>query len=396
MMELPDKNTQLFINLHSEDNIKDVALKAGKIKDIDVEYAIRQISGRQKVKTKIPEFYSNENLIYPPGLSLEQSSSSQTAKYKSGLFKGKHLIDLTGGFGVDFAFMSASFEKSTYIEKNPILCEIANHNFQHIAINKFHVYNADCKYINKDLSTADLIYIDPHRRDNLGKKKVFIAECEPNVIEMMDELFRISPKILIKLSPMLDITQAILDLKYVVEVHVIAVENECKEILFILSKDVPEDIRIRTINFKKDNIQHFDFNYKSEENLQIEYSDDVLPYIYEPNAAIMKSGAFKSVAKQFSLKKFHPNSHIYTSSERIINFPGRVFQLKRELNELKINIKQLKKEIPKANISLRNYKMTVESFRKKSAIEDGGNVYIFGFQAINNKFKLIETEQIFF
>jgi 16S rRNA G966 N2-methylase RsmD len=370
-------------------------LNSGKYSEIDINLAIRQITGIQKMKNKVPDFLKVENILYPTKLSLEQSSSQDTAIYKSKLFQGETFIDLTGGFGIDFYFISKGFNKNIYIEKSEELCQLAGHNFKLLKINQFKIIHDNSVNIFDQLDYADLIYADPHRRNDSGKKTVFIEDCEPNIAEIIDKLILKADKLMIKLSPMLDINLAIRDLKYVNEVHVISVENDCKEILFILCrKPGIDDILIKTVNFIKSSEQHFSFNLKTESESIPVYASDIEAYIYEPNVAVLKSGAFKSISASFNLKKLHPNTHLYTSNELIRDFPGRIFKTIQFFENNKSSLKELKNKYSQANITFRNYPLTVSDFRSKTGIKDGGRFYIFGCQIYNGKYILIVCEKV--
>ena len=384
-----NKSTQEFIQQHINDDVLQLGLQRTKYPDVDYPLAIRQISGRQKFKKKVPQFYDHPEILFPIQLSVEQASSEITAKYKSELVSGGIFVDLTGGFGVDFFFLSNKFENGIYVERDNQLCELAIHNFKALGINGFEVCHQNAEDYIPIMPEVDLIYLDPHRRNDSGKKTVCISDCEPDVSILIKILLSKSSEIMIKLSPMLDIRQAINDIPQTSEIHVLAVENECKEILLILKKQIQKEemvvekneIIIKTLNFLKNgNRQQFDFQIDEEVVNETSYTSSPLQYLYEPNAAIMKSGAFKSIGARFGLKKFHPNTHLYTDNTLKADFPGRIFSVHHIAGNTKEDFKSLKLGFPKANISVRNYPLSVEEYKKKSGIKDGGDDYIFAFK----------------
>lgn len=384
-----NKSTQEFIQQHINDDVLQLGLQRTKYPDVDYSLAIRQISGRQKLKKKVPQFYDHPEIFFPVQLSVEQASSEITAKYKSELVSGRTFVDLTGGFGVDFFFLSKKFENGIYVERDKQLCELAMHNFKALGINRFEVCHQKAEDFISIMPQVDLIYLDPHRRNDSGKKTVCISDCEPDVSVLIKNMQSKSCEIMIKLSPMLDIRQAINDIPQTSEIHVLAVENECKEILLILKKQIQKEekvaekkeVIIKTLNFiKKVNRQQFDFQIDEEAICEATYTASPLQYLYEPNAAIMKSGAFKSICARFGLKKFHPNTHLYTDNTLKADFPGRIFSVCYIAGNTKEDFKSLKLRFPKANISVRNYPLSVEEYKKKSGIKDGGDDYIFAFK----------------
>lgn len=323
-----NEETQRFILDHINDDIHQLALQSAKYPAIDMPLVIRQINGKQKIKSKIPTFFQNANLLYPVQLSLEQSSSESTASYKSTLCEGKTLADLTGGFGVDCYFLSAKFEQVSYVEQNTKLCEIAKHNFKALGRVNIQVFNTSSEEFLEQMPKVDWIFIDPARRSEAGKKTVLLSDCEPDVSNLSKMLLQKATSIMIKLSPMLDITAAVRELPQTSEIHVISVENECKEVLIVLNSLENKCRKIKTINISRNKKEQiFEYNPDNEANCNIEYSSGVEKYLYEPNAAVMKSGLFKAVGSSFSLKKLHINSHLYTSSKLNSDFPGRIFEV---------------------------------------------------------------------
>jgi len=389
-----NEETRRFILEHIDDDIHQLALQSGKFPLIDTSLAIRQINGKQKIKSKIPSFFRNEDILYPAQLSLEQSSSESTAKYKSTLCEGKSLTDLTGGFGVDCYFLSQRFEQVSYVEQNTELCEIAGHNFKVLGCPNIEIHNTTSEKFLTEMLHSDWIYIDPARRSESGKKTVLLSDCEPDVSALSKLLQQKTSKVMIKLSPMLDITAALRELSDTTEIHVISVDNECKEILLILNSISNENPKIKTINISKNKtFQIFECNSEKESACKIEYSSSVEKYLYEPNSSVMKSGLFKSVGSSFSLSKLHVNTHLYTSLEHKTDFPGRVFEVVKIWGNTKQELKELVLKIPKANISVRNFPLTVEEIRKKIKIKDGGEIYLFACTLADGKKAIIECRK---
>ena len=389
-----NEETRQFILEHIDDDIHQLALQSGKFPLIDISLAIRQINGKQKIKSKIPSFFRNEDILYPAQLSLEQSSSESTAKYKSTLCEGKSLTDLTGGFGVDCYFLSQRFEQVSYVEQNTELCEIAGHNFKVLGCPNIEIHNTTSEKFLTEMLHSDWIYIDPARRSESGKKTVLLSDCEPDVSALSKLLQQKASKVMIKLSPMLDITAALRELSDTSDIHVISVDNECKEILLILNSISNENPKIKTINISKNKtFQIFECNSEKESACKIEYSSSVEKYLYEPNSSVMKSGLFKSVGSSFSLSKLHVNTHLYTSLEHKTDFPGRVFEVVKIWGNTKQELKELALKIPKANISVRNFPLTVEEIRKKIKIKDGGEIYLFACTLADGKKAIIECRK---
>jgi len=386
-----NEETSQFILEHAVDNVHQLALQAARFPLVDMALAIRQINGKQKIKTKVPLFYNNNSILYPVQLSLEQSSSESTAKYKSSLCEGNSLTDLTGGFGVDCCFMSGRFKNVRYVERNKDLCDLASHNFKALGLTQIEVINAETeKYLN-EMPVVDWIFIDPARRSSAGKKVVLLSDCEPDVSALSSVLLKKASRILIKLSPMMDVTAAVRELPNTAEIHIISVENECKEVLLLLDQEKHIQQHIKTINFGKNNkVDVFEFLQNGETDAKIRYASSVQAYLYEPNASIMKGGAFKLVAERFGLYKLHKNTHLYTSNQLITDFPGRVFEVQNTFGSSKSELKELMGKIQKANITTRNYPLPVDELRKKLKIKDGGDIYLFACTFDNDQKEIIQ------
>jgi len=389
-----NEETKQFIFEHEQDDIYLLSLQSGRYKNIDFELAIRQIIGRQKIRNKVPLFFQTEGIQYPAQLSLEQSSSEITAQYKASLCEGNSLVDLTGGFGIDCYFMGTHFKQVTYVERQIELCRLASINFKTLNENHIEVINTQSEKYLSEMKPVDWIFIDPARRSTSGKKVVLLSDCEPDVSALSTQLMNKATNVMIKLSPMMDISAAIRDLPNTTEVHIVAVDNECKEILMILKKSAEKELRVKTINFcNNKNNQLFEFEINDETNANSIFTSEIQKYLYEPNAAIMKSGAFKLIGDRFSLHKLHINTHLYSSNNFIPDFPGRVFEVVNVYNNSKKELKELAAKAPKANISTRNYPLNADEFRKKLKIKDGGDTYLFACTLANEQKTIIECKK---
>ncbi len=391
-----NKETKEFIKENADKDVRDLALQAGKDSNIDMPFALRQIEGRQKIRLKIPSFYVEDELIYPLRLSLEQASSEITAQYKSSLCEGKVLADLTGGFGIDSFFLSSRFEQAYYVERNEELCQIAEHNFRLMNKSQIKVVCGDGLSFLTDIQKEfDWIYIDPARRDKTGKKSVLLADCEPDISKIYPQLLSKAKQVLIKLSPMIDITSVLQDIPQVSQVHIIAVDNECKEVLFVLDSNKTEPICIHTRNFvKSDSVQIFDYGLDDERNSSAQFTANPQKYLYEPNAAIMKSAAFKLISSRYGLAKLHKNTHLYSSDKLIADFPGRIFEILSLWGNSKQEWKSRLKTLSKANITVRNYPLSADELRKKLKLKDGGDIFLFACTLINESKTIVECRKV--
>ena len=364
---------QKFISANLKSDITKLILKGSPFKAISIQELATQIVAKKKSEHKLNSWFQTENIYYPEKINIEQTSSETTANYKSKLVKGASIIDITGGFGVECFYFYKHFKTVIHFEIHAALATIASHNYKQLNTKNITTFSGDgIDFLKNTKDNFDCIYIDPSRRDDTKGKVFLLKDCVPNVPENIDLLFSKTNQILLKTSPILDITSAIQELKFVKEVHVVALNNEVKELLFLLEKGYADPIQIKTVNMGKKETQTFHFNYKKET-----YSGYSEPgaYLYEPNSAILKSGGFHQVTAQYNVDKLHQNSHLYTSDIRI-NFPGRTFKIEQVLSYDK---KQLKKLLPKnkANITTRNFPKTVAQIRKETKITEGGNVFIF-------------------
>lgn len=395
--------TRLFIREHSSDDVRALALQAKKYPNIDMPTAITQIAGRQVAAEKIPSWKEIEDIWYPKHLSLEQCSSEITARYKARLLQGESLTDLTGGFGIDCSFLASNFKSATYVERQEELCEIAAHNFPLLNLNHITVRNEDGVAYLQAMSPVDCIFLDPARRNEHGGKTVAISDCEPDVAELEALLLSKANRIMVKLSPMLDLSLALKELKHTQEVHILSVNNECKELLLLLGQETPteqapaEEIPIHCVNlFTKETQeeQHFVFTREQEQRNECMYTDTLGNYLYEPNTSLLKAGAFRSIATAYSVRKLHPNSHLYTSDTFIENFPGRMFRI---VNQCSFNKKEAKEnlaDLKKANVTVRNFPATVAELRKRLHLTEGGDTYLFASTLNNGQKVIIRCEKV--
>lgn len=349
-------------------------------------FLAQQTEGRKAMATKLPSWAENMSILFPVKISLEQCSSEATAKYKASLVSGESMVDLTGGFGVDCSFLSKGFSKVDYVEQNEELCKIAEHNFAALGLN-IKVNNAESVEFLKTMPAVSCIYIDPARRDVKGKKTADLSLCSPNLLEIRDFLLEKCNTLLIKLSPMFDISSALEVFPECRQVHVVSVKNECKELLLLIENGYCGEAEIVCVEL--DGYSFFKGELRKEKGEIVSYASPK-GYLYEPNASIMKAGLYKTVAKCYNLQKLHPNTHLYTSDELVENFPGRSFKVERVT---KVQRKEIQ-DIEKANLSIRNFPGNVADLRKKLKLKDGGDTYIFACTLHDNSKVLIVTEKV--
>jgi 16S rRNA G966 N2-methylase RsmD len=379
--DILNDDVQQFIADNLKIDITKLILKGSPFPTISVQELANQIVAKQKSEKKLSTWFSAKNIYYPAKISIEQTSSEITANYKSKIISGDTIIDLTGGFGVDCYYFSKKFKKVIHCEINEDLSSIVHYNYQQIKGNNITIFSGNGFDFFKGASQVfDCIYIDPSRRNDSKGKVFLLKDCQPYIPPKLNFLFTKATHILIKVSPILDITNTIKDLKNVKEVHIVAIHNDVKELLFLLEKNYTSTIKIKTIHFKKETLETFDFDYLEE--VTSAYSEP-LTYLYEPNSAILKSGGFHQISKKLNVYKLQQHAHLYTS-EKLIKFPGRTFEIK---NTIPYDKKKLLKLLPekKANITTRNFPKTVTQFRKETKIKDGGDIYIFLTTDQNNK-----------
>lgn len=386
-----NEGIQVFLRNNLKTTASDLALRGSPFTGISSSELAQQLTGLQKAEKKLPTWFKNSNIYYPQKLNLEQTSSETTAKYKASMVKGKTLIDLTGGLGIDDFFFAENFEEVIHCELNAELSEIAVHNFKQLGRKNISVKNVDSiEYLKETDQDFDCIYADPARRDNAGGKVFRLADCLPNVPENLNLFFSKSDSILIKTSPLLDLQAGILELRFVAEIHIVAVHNEVKELLWLLKKENRSETKIKTLNFTKKGLEEFE-GILNKPTAEVNYS---LPqnFLYEPNTAIMKSGLFNEIASQTQTEKLHANSHLYTS-EKGINFPGRKFKI-IDIEDYKPGTLKKKFKNLKANITTRNFPESVVVLRKKFKIKDGGKNYLFFTTNINNEKIVLVCEKL--
>ena len=377
-MEIPFSEESLcFLAAHANHDPAALMLQAHRFPGLPVADLVQQIQARQKAISKLPLWVADPQIVFPPNLSVEQASSEATACYKASLVSGQSLVDLTGGLGVDTFFFSRRFTHVTYVERNPLLTQIVQHNLARLGARNVTCAPVEAALFLREYSgPADCFYLDPARRDTANQKVHLLSDCEPDVLGLLPLLLQKSRSILLKTSPMLDIEQAVRQLRLVQHVWVVAVENECKEVLYLLKpgKGISDPER-QAVNLLHENRQVlFTTSSRAEEAAALLFSDP-LSFVYEPNAAILKAGGFKSVGQAFGLFKLHPNSHLYTSDTLHPDFPGRIFRCH---SVSRYNKKELIARVPgqKANITVRNFPDSVAAIRKKTGIKEGGEVYL--------------------
>ena len=384
--ELLNTKNQEFINDNLNSNIASLLLKQTAKTLVDKKVLIEQIEAKKKCEKKLPTWFSTKNIYYPNKLNIEQTSSEITAKYKSKIIEGNSIIDITGGFGVDCFYFSKQFKNVTHCEINEELTSIVKHNYKQLGINNVEcISGSGIKALVKLNRPFDCIYIDPSRRDDIKGKVFQLKDCLPNVPAFLDLFFKFSKTILIKTSPLLDFTIGISELSHVKTIHSVALNNEVKELLWLLERDYEGKIEIKTVNLQKENEQIFNFNLDEEHKTEAPLSQP-LTYLYEPNSAILKAGAFNVLAERFNVLKLHKHSHLYTS-EKLIDFPGRTFKIEQVLPYNKKTFNKTK--ITKANVTTRNFPESVQSIRKKLKLKDGGNVYLFFTTSPNSEKQII-------
>ena len=384
---------QDYLRENEKADLTRLILSGSPFTDIPISIIAEQIEGLCKAKTKLPRWYKTPFIYFPPKLNLEQTSSEATAFYKATLVSGTNLCDLTAGFGIDSYFFSKHFNQVISCELNADLAEIAIHNNKILDAKNITVHKGDgMEYLNESDLNFYTIYADPSRRNDAKGKVFMLKDCEPNIPENLDLLFQKTDTILIKTSPLLDISSGLNELKKVAAIHIVAVKNEVKELLWLLKKNTDNsNLEITTVNLQNDTHENTSVNYSSALSAQAVFSDP-LQYLYEPNAALLKSGLFDWIGANFNLYKLHTNSHLYTS-DQLIEFPGRRFKILEVLPYSKKVISR-KWGNQKANITTRNFKESVEQIRKKFKIKDGGESYLLFTTNTKNEAVVINCEKV--
>lgn len=381
-----------FIADHLNDDTAKLLFAAHRFTDIDVPFAVEQIEARKRLRNKLPEWYANADLIMSGRIPAEQCSSEQTARFKRTIMgDGVHsLCDMTGGMGVDFWYMSQGLDVAIYTERQSSLCEAARHNFEVLQSCNAGSHRTQIS-VREGLSTelpipdVDVIYLDPARRSSDGSRIYEIEDCEPKVIEWQDELLRHCKRLIVKVSPMADISRTIARMCHVSDIYVISVRNECKELLTVHQHGA-SSIRVHCVDFLPQKTISFEYDI-SEETQHTEktlladkaqFAENEMKYFYEPDTSIMKAQAFAALSSRFSVDKLHRDSHYYVSTEPIEDFPGRTFVIDEIQPSSSRLLKQLKRLVPQANIATRNFPLSADELKKKTGIRDGGEVYLFG------------------
>lgn len=388
-----------YARRHADDDVRQLALQGTKSKEINLQRALDQIRGKQMARRKLPTWASNSDIWYPPHLSMEQCSSEQTARYKgklvgrlfssspSGDGIGNLFVDLTGGFGVDFAFIVSELSTHTssslgkprgrflYVEQQPHLCELARHNFQLLGLEGVEVIQGDGTEYWHTLTQARVIFLDPARRDTQGARTYAISDCTPDVLALRDELLQKTDYVVVKLSPMLDWHQAVEQLQTVAEVHILSVGNECKELLLVMKSQPSKGCKVFCVN--DDTV--FSYEQSCTPSLpSVLVSPSPRHWLYEPNASIMKAGCFSELAAEYPVCQLSVNTHLFLSEENISAFPGRKFQIIAVSSLNKRELRTTLQGIDRANVAVRNFPMSADELRRRLKLKDGGDTYLFG------------------
>lgn len=437
-MTIMNDETREFVAMHRNEDVRELALKAKRVEGLDLPLALDQIAGWQIARKKLPQWASCEGIVYPPHISMEQCSSQFTAQYKSEiaqtllapaatvrarvsdsaesvmqtaksafqlsdspesdtLVAKRAMVDLTGGFGVDFSYLARGFSQATYVERQRHLCDLAEHNMAALGLDQARIVCGDGVEYLRQMGPVDFIYLDPARRDEHGSRTYAIEDCTPNVLELRDLLLAKSQYTLVKLSPMLDWRKAVADFDGTVrEVHIVATGNECKELLLVLGQQVHEEPSAPRVFCVNDN-QRIDYDSAAyTQGLRI--GGKPLPeaknYLYEPNASIMKAGCFDLVEERFGVTQVGPSSHLFVSATPVADFPGRGFAIEAIGGMNKKDIKRLLNDTKQANIAVRNFPLTAPQLRKKLKLADGGPVYLFGTTMQGCDHVLLRTSKI--
>lgn len=392
-----------FIRNHQDDDTAELLLAAARWPDIDVPAAVEQIEARRRLKGKLPEWWANPDLIMGGRVPAEQCSSEVTARYKSVHVLGDSAVtsicDMTGGMGVDFWYMSEGMKRAIYTERNEELCSIAKHNFQVLMGNKpngsphrggdacqgregLEVRCGDGREL--PIPSVDIIYLDPARRAGDGSRVYAMEDCEPNIVEWQDELLRHAKMVLVKLSPMVDLTDVLRKLKGVTDIHIVAVKNECKEVLIkqaqahaLGDSSHAECVMVHCVDFVGENSLRYTAKFPDEMEVPV-LEQGVGHYLYEPDVTLMKAQLFGSLCQRFSVHQLEIGTHLMTSDELVPDFPGRIFVVEEQLPFSSKLLKRLKKAIPQANIATRNFILSADQLRHRAGIKDGGDIYLFG------------------
>lgn len=389
------KETRTFIEQHRTDDVRQLALRKAPA-GVDLPAALTQIAGWQAARHKLPNISMGADLIYPPLISIEQCSSEVTAVFKATVVNRMSgakdtFVDLTGGFGSDCFSLSQIFRQTTYVERDEALCRVAAHNLG-ILEPKIRIVNDEAAHFLSSLPdrSVDLIYLDPSRRNSDGGRVAALSDCEPNLVELLPQLLLKGRHLLVKLSPMLDLTATLHAVPTTEEAYIVATEGECKELLLLIGQTerAVDDVPIYCYNSPG---SLFRFTRREEAETPGVYADALGRYLYEPNAAAMKGGAFRRISHIYKVAQLHPNSHLYTSEKLVGDFPGRIFRIVDSSGWSKAELKTLLCRIKQANIAVRNFPATVAELRQRLKLGDGGNTYLFATTLADGRRVLIKT-----
>lgn len=389
------EDTLQYVREHAADDVRQLALRGCKNRDVDFPFALQQIEGRQKARLKLPELCANPDILFPPSLSMEQCSSSRTAQYKSTLVTGTSFCDVTGGFGIDTMAFAQKFAQCLYIEPRQELCDLLQHNAHALGLTNISILHGTLEELQAQVPAVDVILIDPSRRGTHGQRVVALEDCTPNIIACKRMLLDKARQVLVKLSPMLDLKRTLTQMPETEEVHVVAVDGECKEILLLLGHNAVADPKIISVNLTDKGVQSFICTATEEEKAIPPLAKRMGEYLYEPNAAVMKAGAFKSVAVKYGLQKLHPHTHLYTNDTLVASFPGRVFRVNDVFPFHKQELRAHLKGIAQANVAVRNFPLSAEELKKHLKLHDGGELFLFGATTLEGRMVIVGEKGAF-
>ena len=384
-----------YVAAHLHDDPAHLALQARRHPGLPVPELVRQIQARQKARAKLPAWADNSELIFPPALSVEQASSARTAAFKATLVGGARLADLTGGFGADSAAFAACVAQVDYVERNAALAEVVRYNFGQLGIDNVAVHTADAvAFLKESPYHYDWLYLDPARRDTAARKVFLLRDCEPDVVKLLPLLLHKADKVLLKTSPMLDIEHAVQGLGHVRRLWVVAVDNEVKEVLYELGQEPAVDPERYALNLRRNGTQQeFRLNRAREARATPRYAE-AQQFLYEPNAAVLKAGAFRSIGTAFELLKLHQHSHLYTSDVLREDFPGRVFKILAVKKADGTALKAYLGPEARAHVTTRNFPDSVADFRRRTGIREGGEVYLFATTDLRGRPVVLVCEKL--
>ena len=395
-MEYPlPEAARRYVAAHLHDDPAHLALQARRHPGLPVPELVRQIQARQKARGKLPAWADNPDLMFPPALSVEQASSARTAAFKASLVGGARLADLTGGFGADAAAFAARVGQVDYVERNPALADVVRYNFGLLGLDNVAVHTADAlEFLKGTPQHFDWLYLDPARRDTAARKIFLLRDCEPDVVKLLPLLLHKADKVLLKTSPMLDIEHAVQGLAHVRRLWVVAVDNEMKEVLYELGPEPAIDPERHALNLRRDGSQQeFRLNRAREARAVPRYAE-AQQYLYEPNAAVLKAGAFRSIGTAFELLKLHQHSHLYTSDVLRADFPGRVFRVRAAERADGAALKAHLGPEARAHVTTRNFPDSVADFRRRTSIREGGEVYLFATTDLRGRPVVLVCEKV--